>query len=124
MKSNLENLIQRILDEYSQKKGFQLPQPFQYDLVVSKDPAHGDFACNVAFKLAKLAGQRPNLIADEILLLIENQKQEKHSFLDRVEVAGAGFLNFYLTKTSLAEILVEVHKKNERFGESDFGKEK
>jgi arginyl-tRNA synthetase len=124
MKSNLENLLSSILNDYSKRKGFSLPEPFEYDLAVSKDPTHGDYASNVAFKLSKLAHERPNLIADEIVLLIQAQKKEKQNFLERVEVAGAGFINFYLTKSSLGQILIEVHKKNEHYGQSDFGKHK
>ena len=122
MKSDLEQLIRRTLKVYSEKKGLELPAPFDFDLNVTKDPAHGDFSSNLAFKLAKPAHAAPDLIADELVLLIQNEG--KLDYLDRVEVAGGGFLNFYLAKTSLAGILNEVHKAKEHYGSSDFGKGK
>ena len=67
MKTPLEPLIEKILQEYSVKRGFELPPAFSYDLVVTKDPAHGDFAWNAAFKLARFAGEKPNQVADELL---------------------------------------------------------
>lgn len=123
MKSHIDSLIEKILREYSGRKGFDLPEDFGFELVPSKDPAHGDFASNVAFKLAKLARAKPSLIADELVLLLEREsRQEKAAGVERVEVAGGGFLNFYLTRTSLGQILIEIHKQGERYGHSDFGK--
>lgn len=123
MKSTLENLIRKTLQEYSKRKGLSLPDPFEYELTVSKAPTHGDFASNIAFKLAKVTHRKPNLIADEFVLLIR-QAAKQDSFLDRVEVAGAGFINFYLSRGSLGQILYEVHRKGEKYGESDFGQGK
>ncbi len=121
MKASLQGLLDKILHEYSRKKGFHLPESFQYDLAVTTDPSRGDFASNVAFKLSKLAGEKPNLIADEIVLLIEKNKPDA-AIIDRVQVAGAGFINFYLKKNFLGQILIEVCKRNEKYGRSDFGK--
>ena len=123
MKTLLEDLIDRTLRDYAKRKGITLPPALNPDLVMPKDPSHGDFSSNVAFKLAKLAGEKPALIAAELVRLIEeSQKAQKGSPVRRVESAGTGFINFTLAKTSLAQVLVEVHKKKERFGESDFGK--
>lgn len=126
MKSKLNHLIQKTLSLYSKRKGIALPSKFDYELSVTKDPTHGDFASNVAFKLARVAREKPASIADQLVLLIEeeNQKGEYASLLERLEVAGGGFINFFLTKQSLASVLFEVHKQDERFGHSDFGKGK
>ena len=123
MKSQIDVLIEKILRQYSERKGFELPEGFGHELVPSKDPAHGDFASNVAFKLTKFVRAKPNLIADELVLLLEKESgSEKAAGVRRVETAGGGFINFYLTQTSLGQILVEIHKKGERYGSSDFGK--
>lgn len=123
MKANLESLLERILKEYAERKGLEVPYPFEYDLVVTKDPTHGDLASNIAFKLSKYARTKPSLVADEIVMLLESEMQKKSAekIIEKVEVAGGGFINFYMTKASMGQILLEVHKKNEKYGESDFG---
>lgn len=126
MNHPLEDFMSHMVREYTHRKGLgTVPHP-PIDWVVSRDPAHGDFATNVAFKLTKLAQAKPALIADELVMLIEKEIQEKKSvkFIDRVEVAGGGFINFYLTRTSLAQVLVEAHQKDRQFGVSDFGRGK
>jgi arginyl-tRNA synthetase len=122
----LEEFICRIVKDYSQRKGLEGPQHPEFDLVVSRDPSHGDFATNVAFKLTKLARSKPSLIADELVLLIQKEMEAKKAaaFIDRVEVAGGGFINFYLSRTSLAQVLVEAHQKDREFGASRFGQDK
>ncbi len=123
MKEKLENIIEKSLDEYCRRKNCDLPAPFAYDLAVTSDPTHGDFASNVAFRLAKVVHERPNLIADELVLLIEEGKRGAQSnMIERLEVAGGGFINFYLKKSSLAQILIDVWKADQHYGESTFGK--
>ncbi|MBI3307019.1 MAG: arginine--tRNA ligase [Candidatus Omnitrophica bacterium] len=126
MNSRLQNLIGQVLEKYSQRKGRVLPKELDYEINVTRDPSHGDLASNVAFKLARHFQERPNLIADELVLLLEEEDTKKSSshFIDRVEVAGGGFINFYLAKASLAEVLLEIHKKGREFGKSNFGSSK
>ncbi len=121
MKTDLEAFLQKILQDYSRQKGFSLPAPFDFELATTKDPAHGDFATNVAFKLSKLAQEKPALIAASTAALINEQKP---AFLEKVEVAGPGFLNFYLKQGSLAELVLQICKKKDAYGPSDFGKGK
>ncbi len=124
MKPVLERLIQKAVHEYGKRKGLELPAPFDFDLTVTRDATHGDLATNVAFKLAKEVRERPNLVADQIVLLLqqETEKDKKAAILNRIEVAGGGFINFYLAKASLAAVLTEVYEKDSRYGESDFGR--
>ncbi|MCM8776130.1 MAG: arginine--tRNA ligase [Candidatus Omnitrophica bacterium] len=123
MNEVLLDLLNRTLSEYSKRKGISLPESFDYELVVTKDPAHGNFASNIAFKLARYVREKPNLVADELVLLLENeiQRKEKTKVIDRLEVAGGGFINFYMTKTALARIILEVHRKGKHYGESNYG---
>ncbi len=123
MKSVLANLLTKTLREYSQAQGISLPDPLEYDLMISRDPAHGDFATNLPFKLARLFRKRPNQIADELVLLLEKkmQAESKLAGIERFEVAGNGFINFYFEKDSLAQILIEIHKKDRRYGASEHG---
>lgn len=122
-KEKVEQFFNSIIRDFAHKKGFELPPGFSADIVVTRDVTHGDFSSNISFKLARLAGQKPSLVADEMVLLLEDTKNKKEfsECLSRVEVAGGGFINFYLTKTSLAQVLVEAHKKDKHFGHSHFG---
>ncbi len=120
----LRQLMDKALQDFVSRKGIGLPEDFDYDFVVTKDPDHGDFSANTAFKLAKFAGQKPGLVADELVLLIENNRsRDAADIVNRIQVAGAGFINFYLSKASLAEVLLEVHRKDRHYGQSDFGQD-
>lgn len=123
-KDALQETLEKVLKDYSRQKGFLLPEGFDLELLPSRDPAHGDLTTPVAFRLAKLAGQRPAEIADEILRLLEKEtKASKGSgrAVARAEVAGGGYINLFLASLARAEVLVEIHKKDTAFGRSNFG---
>ncbi len=58
------------------------------------DTVHGDYACNVAMVLAKQVGKSPREVAEQLLLALEGQIE----YVEKIEIAGPGFLNFYLTR--------------------------
>ena len=69
--------------------------------VVLEHPAdltHGDFSCNVAMVLAKAAGKNPRELAEQIVDALP-----QHDDIERVEVAGPGFINFYLSRHFFAK---------------------
>lgn len=88
-------------------------------LEVPKDKQHGDFACNAAMVLAKNLRTAPRKIADAIAARIEPDGD-----ILKVEVAGAGFINFYLTSNWLYETLRAVEEQGERYGRIELGKGK
>lgn len=124
MKTQLESVIQEMVAGFVERNKIELPANFIFDLVTSKDPAHGDFACNAAFKLAKIASRKPSVIADDLIAILQSPafKSESAEIINKAEVAGGGFINFYLKKASLGKILIEAHQKGARYGFSDFGK--
>lgn len=67
------------------------------------DTAHGDFSCNIALALAKEVGMNPREFAEKIVAELP-----AHGDVERVEVAGAGFINFYLAKDFFGRITNEV----------------
>ncbi len=121
METQLKKLIEDILSEYCKEKGITLPAQFKVELQLTKDPAHGDFATNAAFRLAKELKKNPQVIAGDVANLL-NQAKSKTSIIDRVEVAGGGFINIYVTKTSFTQILRDILEKDRAYGCSDFGK--
>lgn len=123
MESKLREIIHHLLKEYASVTVTVLPDPLEFDLNISKDNTHGDFATNVAFKLARHARAKPQEIAANLVRLFEGaERNSRERFIDRMEVAGGGFINFYLKKASLAEILLEIHRADKDYGKSDYGR--
>ncbi len=88
-------------------------------LEVPKDEQHGDFACNIAMLLAKELRMAPRKIAEAIAEGIETDGE-----IERVEVAGAGFINFYLSNSRLYEVIREIEEKGSEYGKIEVGKGK
>jgi arginyl-tRNA synthetase len=124
LKDALQNQLEKIIKEYAQKKGASLPEDFQVELNVSHDPSHGDLSTPVAFRLARWVKEKPALIADELALLFKTgltQGKAAETLVTRWEVAGGGFINFFVPSSHHAEILLQIHAQDANFGKSDFG---
>lgn len=79
----------------------------------------GDFATNIAFSLTKMLKKSPRDIAIIIAKYLEQEK-----IIKKIEVAGAGFINFWIAEARLYEILGEIEIKQERYGSSNAGQGK
>lgn len=82
---------------------------------------NGDYSTNVALLYAKVLGKAPRVIAEEIkdqILKIKNEEGIKE--IEKIEVAGAGFINFYLSREFFVESVGEIIQ-NESFGNSNIG---
>ena len=88
-------------------------------LEVPKDKQHGDFACNVAMVLAKPLRMAPRKIAEAITKHLDSGAD-----IEKVEVAGAGFINFYLSPNWLYETMNVIEKMGQDYGRIDVGKGK
>jgi arginyl-tRNA synthetase len=85
------------------------------------DFTHGDYSSNVAMVVAKQVGMSPNELAEAIKTeLNRNLPQE----VEKVEVAGPGFINFYLSKKFFIDSLKEILTKREKYGENNLGEGK
>jgi len=120
-KEALEQFVEKTVQELCRKRNAVLPDPLGYDLQITRDPAHGDYACNAAFKLAKVLRDRPGTIAAE---LAEMLKSASTSGISKIEVAGGGFINIYLDKASLGQTLIDIHAKGDSYGKTEHGKQK
>ena len=79
----------------------------------TRDALHGDFASNLAMKLAKATRQNPRKLADALVRLLPHSPA-----VAKVEIAGAGFINFFLAKDAYHAEIAGVLKENERYGHS------
>jgi arginyl-tRNA synthetase len=80
------------------------------------DLANGDFATNVAFVATKQADRNPQELAEQIAHILRDGKDE---MIEKIEVAGPGFINFYLSPTFYLHALGEILAKNDRYGGND-----
>lgn len=82
-----------------------------------KSADHGDFACNLAMMLAKPLRQNPRAIAEQLVAALPPS-----DVIEKVDIAGAGFINFYLADTTKQLIINEVLKAGDQFGHNTTGK--
>ncbi len=90
------------------------------DIVIekTKDPKFGDYATNVCLKFAKNLSLKPIDLAKQII----NQLTDPH--IQRVEVAGPGFLNFFVKTETLTAVIEDILRLNTQFGKSQLGQGK
>ena len=87
---------------------------------IPKDSNFGDYSTNLAMRLTKLLHKAPAVIANEIISKIDKEKNH----LSKVEVAGAGFINFYIDNNFLSQIVFQVNKEKDAYGNCDYGQGK
>jgi arginyl-tRNA synthetase len=93
-----------------------LPEPEGgVELTPPTQAGHGDFTTNVAMRLTKLVGLPPRDVAAKIVEAVE---AEEPPHVERIEVSGPGFINFYLAPTWLHDILRGVVVQGEQYGHS------
>ena len=78
---------------------------------------HGDFSSNIALRLAKVLKNSPINIANSLKSELEN-----NDFIEKVEVVVPGFLNFFVKKDSLSEIINKIIDQGKDYGRNNFGK--
>ncbi|MFA6040894.1 MAG: arginine--tRNA ligase, partial [Methylophilus sp.] len=81
-----------------------------------KSADHGDFATNVAMQLAKPLRQNPRAIAESLIKALPSSE-----YIAKVEIAGAGFINFFLNAQSKQAIVKQVLKAGADFGKNNNG---
>lgn len=89
----------------------------QFNIEIPQDKSHGDFASNIALACAKPLKSAPRKIAE---LICEALVLEGSSF-DRVEIAGPGFINFFLSRNWFSGVVASVLAERENYGKTDTG---
>ena len=95
------------------------PMP-AFTVEIPGDRAHGDLAANAAMVSARAFRQPPRKIAETLLRHLELSG----TYLERAEVAGPGFLNFFLSPAYYAAVVADILEQGEDYGRSDFGQGK
>lgn len=101
------------------KKVFKFEQGYlvPIEIEIPKDKKNGDFSSNIAMKITKMVKKNPRETAE---LLLENFDLED-TYIDRCEIAGPGFINFYLKKDWMYDALKTVMKMGADYGRTDIG---
>jgi len=102
MKPHLQDLLRSALQAACAELGVEAPQP---NIVIdaTKDKSHGDFASNLAMVCAKNLGQPPRKFAEALVRLLPASPR-----VAKVEIAGPGFINFFLTGDALSAVVPDI----------------
>lgn len=119
MKNHIAQLLNSSINTLKTQLELNVDHATSIQVSPTKDKQHGDFASNIALILAKSAGVNPRDMASK---LIDCLPESPH--VNRVEVAGPGFINFFLNAASIYAIIPEVLNQGSRFGHSHIGKGK
>ena len=116
MKQEIEQLLRAAL---ARLQGGLLPADISLDnlgVERTRDAANGDFATNLAMRLARQARKPPRELAQAIVAAMEDDPA-----VERVEIAGAGFINFFLAPQAQADVVRRVHELGDAFGRNGTG---
>lgn len=117
IKETVREQISNLVDRAIADCGFEA---VAYQVETPREKANGDFSTNAAMLLTKIAKKAPRMIADELIAKMDCSG----TYIEKVEVAGPGFINFYLNKNWLYDVINLVEKMGGRYGSIDYGKGK
>jgi len=108
---NNEELLKTALVAAAKAVGLEIT-PADVTIDHSKDPLHGDYATNLALKYAKKLGKKPLDFAKEL------QTAFVSDAVDHLEIAGPGFINFFMKQESLGSVIDVILKAGKAYGQS------
>jgi arginyl-tRNA synthetase len=117
LKQSLEALIRQAVHKLQQEGLLDTALQADVQITHTRDSSHGDFATNIALMLAKPAGRNPRELAQAIVAALP---ADKHVY--KVEIAGPGFINFFLHRLSALDVVRLVLERGDRYGSSEIGK--
>ncbi|HWP92398.1 MAG TPA: arginine--tRNA ligase [Thermodesulfobacteriota bacterium] len=117
MKAEIQRLVAHSL-ETLRKESDIADFDTEIEIDTPKKREFGDFSTNIALILSRKLGKKPREVAE---LIIQNLPGESKNILKRVEIAGAGFINFFIQEEAILNKLLEIEKLGERFGRSPIG---
>ena len=111
MKKKIEELILQAVETL--KSDGVLAQEITPNITIdrTRDPQHGDFASNLALMLAKPANTNPRQLAEKLIAALPQD-----AAIVKVELAGPGFINFFIDPTAQYQIIKQIHDQGREFG--------
>ncbi len=111
MRAHIEELVSQSVLHLQRDE--QLPADIEPKVILerTRNSEHGDFACNIAMTLAKIAKKSPRDIAAMIIKRIPDSRH-----IEKAEIAGPGFINFFLTAHARLMVIKDVLQEKDNFG--------
>ncbi len=119
-KEQIRALLYSAAEEAIKNGEFESAELPAFTIEVPSNREHGDYAANAALVWARAFKKAPRMIAEALLKYMKLQ----NTYIDRAEIAGPGFLNFFLNADYYADIISDVINKRDSYGRSDFGENK
>jgi len=116
VKKQIKGLIAQSLKILESKEIIPVIEQPKITIENSRDSAHGDFATNIAMVLAKTAKTNPRGLAEKII-----QHLPKSDIVEKTEIAGPGFINFFLKQNTHQSVVADILNKAEQYGDSNIG---
>jgi arginyl-tRNA synthetase len=116
LKTLIEKLLTQALAALPEESVPQAARAVGVEVESTRDPQHGDFATNLAMRLAKATRQNPRKLAEALVKLLPPSPA-----VDKVDVAGAGFINFFLSKGAYHSEIRKVLHDAKAYGRSHAG---
>jgi len=113
LKDIIKNLVGDALEKVAGSHHFVLPESYAIQIEQTRDASHGDYACNIAMVLSKQVGMKPRDLAN----LIKDATTDNEYIL-KIELAGPGFINFFIDATAYHSIIPEIFEQGHDFGRS------
>jgi arginyl-tRNA synthetase len=118
MKEEIERVVLQSVESIGKKINLA-DLSIEVEVDIPKRKEFGDFSINTAMVLAKKIGRNSRQVAE---LIIENLPLEKDILFKKVEIAGAGFINFFVREEAIVHKLEEIAKLGKKYGASRLGK--
>lgn len=118
-KQLLTKLLNSALQTLQSSGQLQADIPNNIQIDTTKDKSHGDFASNIALMLAKPAKKNPRELAELII-----QHLPHSDLVKKIEVAGPGFINFFLTPSALYQVVFDILQQGDHYGRHQVGQNK
>jgi arginyl-tRNA synthetase len=120
LKDKVFGIIHNALLKAKESGALSLPEIPQIVLEAPKEAGHGDFATTVALQLAKTEKKPPRQIAE----IIKDAIEDAEGILEKIEIAGPGYLNFFIKDSAWLGVLHEIERQGIEYGHCHVGNEK
>lgn len=117
MYQTIETQLQLIITEAVQELFDLKLSTLEIIIETPREKAFGDYATNIAMRLAKNLKDKPINIATTLVDYLKNKKDT----FDNIEIAGPGFINMFLNSAMISNVLPIILKANQNFGETNYG---
>lgn len=116
MKKNIQNLLNTALHSLLQQGTLVITSDSDFTIERPKEKKHGDFSSNIALVLAKANRLPPRQVAEQVIAHLPAA-----NFIEKVEIAGPGFINFFIAAKASVQVVADILSQGTQFGSNHLG---